>query len=227
MDFSKYQSILNADAMNLGGNITIPEILLGLIISLILSLFVYYIYKKTYSGVLYSKNFNVTLVFTSIIVTVIMTAISGNLALSLGLIGALSIIRFRTAIKDPKDVTFLFWSISIGLVNGVHLYRLSIVSTLFIGLVLLLFSKNIQINHPYLITLKFRKRINERKIEFLCKKYCSKFYVRNRTLGDLDGDITIEVLVRKKNQALLLSELKKLEGVGRVMMFSHTGELSD
>lgn len=226
MEISKYQQVLGIDTAKLGGNITVPEILTGLIMSFILALFVYYVYKKTYSGVLYSKNFNITLVFSSMIVTVIMMAISGNLALSLGLIGALSIIRFRTAIKDPKDVTFLFWAISIGLVNGVHLYRLSIISSTFIGLALILFSKKMRINHPYLITLKFKK-LDERKVELICRKHCNKYYVRNRTLGDHEGDFTVEVLIKKKNQNMLLKELKKLEGVQKVMMFSHTGELSD
>src|SRR3989344_6299987 len=108
MDLAKFQSIFSADTANLGGAITIPEILASLILSFILAMFIFYIYKKTYSGTLYSKNFNITLVFTSLVVTVIMMAISRNLALSLGLIGALSIIRFRSAIKDPKDITFIF-----------------------------------------------------------------------------------------------------------------------
>lgn len=226
MDLKKYEQIFGVESAKLGGNVTIPDIIIGLILSLILAMFIYYIYKKTYSGVLYSKNFNITLVFTSMVVTVIMMAISGSLALSLGLIGALSIIRFRTAIKDPKDVTFLFWAVSIGLVNGIHLYRLSIISSLFIGIVLVLFSKRIVMNHPYLISLKFTK-LDEHKIEAVCKKYCSKYYVRNRTLGEGEGDFTVEVLIKKNNQAALLGELKKIEGVKKVMMFSHTGELSD
>lgn len=225
MQLPKFEDIFG-DTAQLGGSVTIPDILIGLFISLCLAMFIYYIYKKTYSGVLYSKSFNVTLVFTSMVVTVIMMAISGNLALSLGLVGALSIIRFRTAVKDPKDVTFLFWAISVGLVNGVHLYRLSIISSLFIGMVLVLFSKKIVINHPYLISLKFTK-LEENKIEMICKKYCSKYYVRNRTLSDTEGDFTVEVLVKKKNQNILLKELKRLEGIKKVMMFSHTGELSD
>lgn len=226
MDIAKYTRILGIDTPQIGGNITIPEIFISLIMSVILALFIHYIYKKTYSGVLYSKNFNITLVFTSMVVTVIMMAISGSLALSLGLIGALSIIRFRTAIKDPKDVTFLFWAVAVGLVNGVHLYRLSIISTLFIGGLLVLFSKNVIAKHPYLISLKFTK-LNENEVERICKKYCNKYYVRNRTLGDKGGDFVVEVLVNNKSQGRLLSELKGLNGIEKAMMFSHNGELSE
>jgi uncharacterized membrane protein YhiD involved in acid resistance len=226
MELSKFSDIFGLENSNLGGNITTPGILAGLMLSLILALFIYYIYKITYSGVLYSRSFNITLVFTSMVVTIIMMAISGNLALSLGLIGALSIIRFRTAIKDPKDVTFLFWAISVGLINGVHLYRLSIVSTLFIGVVLVLFSRRIRINHPYLISLRFTK-IDEEKVERVCKRLCNKYYVRNRTFGDGEGDFSIEVIVPKKHQSNLLKELKEIIGVKKVMMFSHIGELSE
>ena len=226
MQLTKFTEIFGIETAKIGGNVTIPEILIGLFMSLVLSLFIFYIYKKTYSGVLYSKNFNVTLVFTSMVVTVIMMAISGNLALSLGLIGALSIIRFRTAIKDPKDVTFLFWAISVGLVNGVHLYRLSLVSSLFIGGVLIIFSKRLTIDHPYLISLKFKK-INEIEIERTCRKFCRKYYIRNRTLSNDEGDFTIEVIVPKRNQTKLLKELKEINGIEKVMMFSHTGELSE
>ena len=226
MDLAKFQSIFSADTANLGGAITIPEILASLILSFILAMFIFYIYKKTYSGTLYSKNFNITLVFTSMVVTVIMMAIGKNLALSLGLIGALSIIRFRSAIKDPKDITFIFWAVSIGLVNGVHLYQLSIVSSLFIGLILILFSNRLVINHPYLITISFTK-INEEEIDSVCNKYCRKHFIRNRTISDKEGDFTIEVLVKNKSQNILLQELKKVSGVKKVMMFSHTGELSE
>ncbi|MBM3200267.1 DUF4956 domain-containing protein [Candidatus Woesearchaeota archaeon] len=225
MQLEKYEKIFGETA-KLGGNITVPETIVGLCISVILAMFIYYIYKKTYSGVLYSKNFNMTLVFTSLVVTVIMMAISGSLALSLGMVGALSIIRFRTAIKDPKDVTFLFWAITIGVANGVHLYRLSIISSLFIGALMVLFSKNIGISHPFLISLKFTK-LDEQKVDAICKKYCKKYHVRNRTLSDDGGDFTVEVIVKKDNQSELLKELKKIEGVKKVMMFSHTGELSD
>lgn len=226
MQLDKYIKIFGEEAAKVGSNVTVPEIITGLAFSLIMSMFIYYIYKKTYSGVLYSKNFNVSLVFTSLVVTVIMMAISGSLALSLGMVGALSIIRFRSAIKDPKDITFLFWAISIGLVNGVHLYRLSIISSLFIGFVLVLFSKKMTINHPYIISLKFTK-MNEPKLEAVLKKNCGKYYIRNRTLGETEGDLAIEVRVREKNQGILLKELKDLEGVKKVMMFSHSGELSD
>ena len=226
MDLTKFKSIFGIDTPQIGGNITIPEIIIGLLVSLALALFIYFIYKKTYSGVLYSKSFNVTLVFTSLVVTVIMMAISGNLALSLGLIGALSIIRFRAAIKDPKDITFLFWAVAVGLVNGVHLYRLSIISSVFIGIILVLFSKKLTLNHPYLVSIKFSK-INENEVERICNKYCRKFNIRNRTLGEKEGDYCVEVGIVKKNQSRFIQELKELKGVEKVMMFSHTGELSE
>ena len=112
--------------LQFGITLTAADIIISLTITFLTALFIYLIYKKTYSGVLYSHDFNITLIIVSMVVAVIMIGISRNLALSLGLIGALSIVRFRNAVKDPKDVTFLFWAISVGIVNGVQFYKLSI-----------------------------------------------------------------------------------------------------
>ena len=106
-----FAEAINQQGLGLGTNINIGAMLLNLLVSFLLAGFVYLIYKKTYSGVMYNKNFSITLIMTALIVTGIMMTITGNLALSLGMVGALSIIRFRTAIKDPKDVTFLFWAV--------------------------------------------------------------------------------------------------------------------
>ena len=126
-----FAEAINQQGLGLGTNITIGAMALNLMVSFLLAGFIYLIYKKTYSGVMYNKNFSITLIMTALIVTGIMMTITGNLALSLGMVGALSIIRFRTAIKDPKDVTFLFWAVSIGIMNGVAFFQLSITLTIF------------------------------------------------------------------------------------------------
>lgn len=201
------------------------DIVLALFVTLVLAMFIYFIYRKTFSGVLYSKNFNVTLVVVSLIVCVIMMGISRNLALSLGLIGALSIVRFRNAIKDPKDVAFLFWAISIGIINGVQFYKLSVTSTVFVGIVLVVLSRKIVINHPYLLILKYKDEIDEKNVIRVLDKYCSKRQVRNRTLTDEENELTIEIKIKDKNHAPLLQAIKKL--VKKVTMISYTGDLHE
>lgn len=204
--------------------LTYSDVVLGLLVTLALSMFIFYIYKKTYSGVLYSKNFNITLVVVSLVVCVIMLGISRNLALSLGLIGALSIVRFRNAVKDSKDVAFLFWSISVGIINGVQFYKLSVTATVFIGIVLVFLSKKIVINHPYLLILK-GSEFGEKEISNTLKKFCSRSQIRNRIVTDSENELTIEIKIKDKDHSGLLKELKKIKGIDKVMMVSYSGDL--
>jgi len=208
-------------------SLTIQDILLCLTITFLTALFIYFIYKKTYSGVIYSKEFNITIIIVSMVVAVIMLGISRNLALSLGMIGALSIVRFRSAIKDPKDITFLFWSISIGIVNGVQFYKLSIISSLFIGLVLIILTKKLVIVEPYMLILRYRGDINRLHFEKIFKKYCKKFKVRNVLKVEDMIEKTIEIKLRKDKEDDLVKELNLLNGMRRVNIFSSSGQLID
>jgi len=213
-------------SLQFGTTITSADIVISLVITFITSLFIFYIYKKTYSGVLYSREFNVTLIIVSLVVSVIMIGISRNLALSLGLIGALSIVRFRNAVKDPKDVTFIFWSISVGIVNGVQFYKLSITSSIFIGIVLLLLSRNVTFKEPYVMVLKYTA-LDYKTLDSILQKYCQKYKLRSTTLQDNLNEKTIEVMVKKAKEDSLLKEVKNLQGMKQVMMFTYTGKLSE
>ena len=222
-----FADALNQQAYGLGATITIGNILLNLLVSFALALFIYYIYKKTYSGVMYNKNFSITLVMTTLIVTGIMMTITGNLALSLGMVGALSIIRFRTAIKDPKDVTFLFWAVSIGIMNGVSYFQLSVTITAIMGIIMVLMAKRIPaMQMPYILMVKFSK-LNEEKLEAILKKNCSRFRTRSSSLSDSEGEKTIEARVKKGKESSLIKETKALKGVNRVVLFTHEGELAE
>jgi len=207
-----------------GATLTYSDIIVALLVTLVMSLSIFYVYKKTYSGVLYSKNFNVTLVVVSLVVCVIMMGISRNLALSLGLIGALSIVRFRNAIKDSKDVAFLFWSISIGIINGVQFYKLSITATIFIGIVIVMLCKKIVLNNPYLLILKGRD-LDEGKVFLTLKKYCSRSQIRNRVLSDTENELTVEVKLKDKDHKAMLEAVKKVKGVESINMVSYEGDL--
>ncbi len=226
LNFNDIVNVISPDNVGLGVNVTTGDILLSLAITFATAMFIFYIYKKTYTGVLYSKSFNISLVATSMIVAIIMMAISGNLALSLGMVGALSIVRFRTAVKDPKDIVFLFWSISIGIINGIAFYKLSLIGSLAIGGVLILLSRNMVLNPPYLIVLRGSK-IDESKVIAVIKKYCSRHYIRNTTITESGKEITIEVKLRKEESEELLKDIKNIGGVEKAMMFSHSGGLSE
>jgi len=216
-----------ANLSSFGSPLTVGDIIMVLLASFLTGLFIYYIYKKTFSGILYSKNFNVSLIMTTMITSIIMMAIGGNLALSLGMVGALSIVRFRTPIKDSKDLTFLFWSITAGIVNGVQFYELTLISSLVLGAVLYILTKKITLSKPYVSILKYSNASPD-KVDSVLRKHCSRFEVRNTALDDSGTtEKTIELKVKEKDIEKLLHDLKSIKGVKKVMIFSHTGELSE
>ena len=222
-----FEDYLSQQAYGWGVNLTIGNILINLAVSCALAFFIYFIYKKTYTGVMYNKNFNITLVMTSLIVTAIMMTISGNLALSLGMVGALSIIRFRTAIKDPKDVTFLFWAVSVGIINGVAFYKLSIALSVFIGAVAIFMSKKLPIiQQPYILIIKYNS-LNMDMLDKVLAKHSSRFRVRNMSLSKEKGEKTIELRVKKNHEHLMLKEINAIKGVKKVILFTHEGELTE
>ena len=152
-----FQDIIKKSFQNIdfSSSLTISDIALVLLITLFCGLFIFYIYKKTFQGILYTQSFNISLIMVSIVTSLIIMTISANLILSLGMVGALSIVRFRTAVKDSMDIVFMFWAISVGIANGAGFFKLSILGTVFVGLILLILTKIKTSNIPYLLIIKY------------------------------------------------------------------------
>lgn len=217
----------SSDLSTFGTPLTTGDIIMSILFSLITGLYIFYIYKKTYSGVLYSRNFNITLILGTMLGSVVMMAIGGNLALALGMVGALSIIRFRTPVKDPKDLTFLFWSITSGIVNGIRFYKLSILSSLIIGGALLLLSKKVLMGKPFVLIIR-HSNVSMEQLNIPLEKHCKKFDVRNMTIDEAgNAEATVEVKIKEKHESELLNDLRRVNGINKVIMFSHSGELSE
>ena len=133
----------SSNALTTGGSITILSILMALSVSLVCGFFIAYIYRTQYQGVLYHQSHATSIILISLVTTMVIMVISGNIVLSLGMVGALSIVRFRGAIKDPLDIVYLFWAVGVGIANGVAYFSVSLISSLFIGLVLIYLKRNI------------------------------------------------------------------------------------
>jgi uncharacterized membrane protein YhiD involved in acid resistance len=206
--------------------LNIWAILISLAAAFIIVMFIYWIYKKTFSGVLYSKNFNVTLVIVSLVTTSAVIIISSNIVLALGMVGALSIVRFRMAVKDPRDVGFLFWAITNGIICGISAYSLAVISSLFIGLVVFLLSKKISVREPYLLILE-TKDLSFDKISQILDKYCYIFKLRSQIITGDKTELIIEVKLNNKKIAELISELKKPEAVKNIKLVSYQGDLEE
>ena len=148
-----FQDIFQSSFLSRVSSVSPLDMGLALGLAFLLGLFIFLIYKKSYSGVMYSPSFGVTLIALALITTLLILAVSSNVVLSLGMVGALSIVRFRTAIKEPMDIAFLFWSIAVGIVLAAGLLFLAVLGSAFVGLVLWWFARRRGGESPYILVL--------------------------------------------------------------------------
>ena len=210
----------------MSADLNIWMILLNLAVAFVLVMFIFFIYKLTFSGVLYSKNFNITLVIVSLVTTSAVIVISSNIILALGMVGALSIVRFRMAVKDPKDVGFLFWAITNGIICGIAAYSLAVISALFIGLVMFLLSRKIRFIEPYLLIID-SKDLSTQEIESILKKYTLLYKLRSKVIDSEKSQIIIEIKIKKDKIQEILKEIKGLKDLIYVKLVSYEGDLEE
>ena len=207
-------------------NISIAEIAIGLILSVLLAFFIYFVYKKTYSGVMYSKNFNVTLILIAAITTMVMMIIGSNLALSLGMVGALSIIRFRTAVKDTKDSAFIFWAIAVGISCGSGIYAIAILGSIVIALILFFINRGVLDETTYLVIVHGSDNLNVDAVTESIEKNCQKTNLKMRNITTSNTDITYEVSFAKGKDIEISKALKAIEGVSGINIVTYNGEIA-
>lgn len=205
-------------------SISVYQIAIAMLFALLLGLFMYYVYRKTYMGVVYSKNFNQTLVLITLIITMIMMIIGGNLALSLGMVGSLSIIRFRTAIKEPRDMAFLFWAIAIGLSCGAEMYVVAVMGSVVIAVVLFFFKADAYDGNTYLAVFR-GNTINSVEINKIFEDKTKRYKLRMQNVSENSEEITYEINLKKVNVAKLTKELQAVDGVETVNIVTYTGEV--
>jgi len=201
--------------------LTIDRVLLSLLVSFIVALFIFYMYRKCFSGVIYTRHFNISLVLVSLVVTLVILPISSSLALSLGMVGALSIVRFRTAIKDPIDVVFMFWAIAVGIISGAGLYMVAIVGSPIIGLFLYVLSRaNLRTNDPYLLVIHYTT-----DAEAAVQKVLPENKLRSRTVTSAGVELMLEVRMKSKD-ASKVDELLKIKGVKDAALVSYNADVA-
>ncbi len=221
--------LLALDKLLLDSSFTLLQILLSLTMTFVMAMFIYFVYKKTYNGVLYSKNFNITLVISALAINAIIIGISGNLILSLGLVGALSIVRFRTAVKDPRDTAFMFWAITIGVVNGVAYYELSILASLFIAGVIFILSRSASFEPTYMLILHYgdTKVFSEVKNILADTKRIKRYFIRSDVRKNEHTEKVIEVKFLNDAQENVLNDLRALAGLETCTLLSSNGEFAE
>lgn len=199
-------------------------ILLNLLMTLLAALIIGGVYKFTYSGVLYSRQFNLTVLLITMVTAMVIMIIGGNLTLSLGMVGALSIIRFRSAIKDPRDIGFLFWGIAVGLAMGTGAYLIGALGTLIIGLIMLAFNIKKLDDHAYVLVVKgsgLDPVTTNQAVKASVKKYRLKMQNLNGDMSELIFEVKI-----KKDVAQVVKSLKEKTGADHVHLVTYNGEMN-
>lgn len=204
-------------------SVSLLDMALALILAFAIGMFIYLIYKKTYQGVMYSSSFGVTLVALTMITTLVILAVTSNVVLSLGMVGALSIVRFRTAIKEPLDIAFLFWSIAVGIVLAAGLIPLAVFGSIVIGIILLIFVNRKSHLIPYIIVLSCDGHDTEVKASELIKSKVDRMIVKSKSAQKGHLEINYEVRLKEDNTDFV-NELAELAGVNSAVLVSYNGE---
>ena len=196
---------------------------IALLLAFAIGLFIFYVYKKTFAGVMYSASFGVSIIAMTLITTLVILAVTSNIILSLGMVGALSIVRFRTPIKEPLDIAFLYWAIAAGIVIGAGLIPLGIIGSVFIGIILLLFVNKKSSDTPYIMVLNLESDKAENDCMKLIKKKTKKSLIKSKTVSKNGIELTVEVRLLDMS-AKLLNELLTINGVNNACLVSYNGE---
>lgn len=204
-------------------SVSILDMLLALVLAFGIGMFIFLVYKKTYQGVMYSSSFGTTLIALTMITTVVILAVTSNVVLSLGMVGALSIVRFRTAIKEPLDIAFLFWAIAVGIVLAAGMVPLAVVGSVFIGIILLVFVNKKSYSNPYIVVLSCTDSTAEKNAMMFLEKQVQKCVVKSKTAQKGMIELNLEIRMKDDNTDFI-NALAEIKGIGSAVLVSYNGE---
>ncbi len=219
-----FNDIFKSSFLNYVTAVSITDMALTLTLSFCLGLFIFYVYKKTYAGVMYSSSFGVTLIAMTMITALVILAISSNVVLSLGMVGALSIVRFRTAIKDPMDLMFLFWSISIGIICGAGLAEIAVILSLVLTVGVLILDHIPVAKAPMILVVNAVNPDVEGEVMDVVGQFSKHPRVKSRNMTSDTLDITIEL--RTDRESELIKGVMNVPDVSSAALLSHDGEVT-
>ena len=218
-----FQDVFKSSFLENVSNISILDMALAMLIAFGLGLFIFFVYKKTYAGVMYSSSFGVTLVALTMITTLVILAVTSNVVLSLGMVGALSIVRFRTAIKEPLDIAFLFWAIAAGIVLAAGMIPLAVFGSLFIGMIILVFANRKDMTNPFIVVLECTGHESEEKALDFLRQHTKRCSVKSKTARKGAVELNLEVRLRTADTDFI-NELSEIEGVQSAVLVSYNGD---
>ena len=203
--------------------VSLLDMALAMILAFGLGLFIFFVYKKTFAGVMYSAGFGVTLVALTMITTLVILAVTSNIVLSLGMVGALSIVRFCTAIKEPLDIAFLFWAIAAGIVLAAGLIPLAVFGSVLIGVILLIFANRSDTTKPYIVVLTCDGAASEEAAVRLLREQTKRCVVKSKSAQPGLVELNLEVRLADGNTDFV-NRLAQLKGVQSAVLVSYSGD---
>lgn len=218
-----FSDIFKSSFLENVGSVSILDMIITLVLSFAIGLFIFMVYKKTYNGVMYSSSFGVTLIALTMITNVLILAVTSNVVLSLGMVGALSIVRFRTAIKEPLDIAFLFWSIAVGIILAAGFLPLAVIGSVVIGIVLLVFVNKKSHLNPYMVVVSCADYEAEMAVRDFLAKQVQKSVIKSKTAQKYSIELNIEVRMKDENTDFI-NILSEMKGVNSAVLVSYNGD---
>lgn len=204
-------------------SVSILDMAIALVLAFGIGVFIFFVYKKTYQGVMYSSSFGTTLVALTMITTVVILAVTSNVVLSLGMVGALSIVRFRAAIKEPLEIAFLFWSIAVGIVLAAGMIPLAVIGSVIIGVILMVFVNKKSHCNPYIVVISCEDSIAEKKAVDFLNGNVQKCVVKSKTATKGLIELNLEIRMINDNTDFI-NTLSTMSGVNSAVLVSYNGE---
>ena len=203
--------------------VSLTDMAITLALAFCLGLFIFLVYKKTYQGVMYSSSFGVTLLALTMITSMTILAVTSNVVLSLGMVGALSIVRFRTAIKEPLDIAYLFWAIAVGIVLAAGMIPLAVIGSVIIGVILMLFVNRKSHSNPFILVLQCDGHEDYQKAQEFLKQNTLRCVEKSKAAQKGRLEVNLEVRLKEANTDFIES-LTDLQGVQSAVLVSYNGD---
>ena len=221
-----FQDIFKSSFLENVTEFSAVDVLLAMAFACVLGGFIFFIYKRTFQGVMYSSGFGITLVGLTMVTTLVILAVTSNVVLSLGMVGALSIVRFRAAIKEPFEIVFLFWALAVGIVVGAGMFLLAVVGSIVIGLILILFARRKIGEHPYILVVTCEDGESEAAVMRMLGTAVARSQVKAKTVTPAGVELSIEVTLKNGDTAFV-TPLFQLDGVASASLVTYNGQFAD
>lgn len=218
-----FNDIFKSSFLETMTSVSILDMAIALLLAFGLGLFIFLVYKKTFNGVMYSSSFGVTLIALTMITTVVILAVTSNVVLSLGMVGALSIVRFRTAIKEPLDIAFLFWAIGVGIVLAAGMIPLAVIGSVIIGVILLVFVNKKSHTHPYIVVVRCENHDAETQVNKFLSEKTERCVVKSKSAQKGEIELNMEIRLKDDNTDFI-NNIADMNGVHSAVLVSYNGD---